>query len=137
MSRMLPARCGLAVATALGIGVLVACVSEKGGTTGPVASTLCEVPLSLIQAGHAVVAMREYRFLSDSIRVPVRTTVSWVNCAPTTEDPHTTTSNANVWDSGFMATGDVFSVEFATVGVFAYHCIPHRAIGMTGVIVVE
>lgn len=136
MSGILRLRIGLVAAPAIALAAL-ACFSEKGGTTQPMVSAPCEVPLSLIEAGHTVIAMRDYRFFPESIEVPVGATVSWVDCAPTTEDPHTTTSNAGVWGSSFMSTGDVFSFEFTSPGTFAYHCIPHRSIGMIGTVVVD
>jgi plastocyanin len=45
---------------------------------------------------------------------------------------HTSTSDTGVWDSGYMPT---YSRVFNEVGVFPYHCIPHKP-HMTGTITV-
>lgn len=139
MSGTVRVRISLAAGATLALGALGACFSEERSTTGLVPGIPCEVPLELINAGHAIVAMRDYVFYPDSISVPVGTTVSWVNCAPTTEDAHTTTSDvAGVWGSNLMSTGEFFSHEFTEAGVvFPYHCIPHQSIGMVGTVVVE
>lgn len=137
MSGIARARVALLAAVVLALAALGACFSEERATTGLTPGIPCEVPLELIDAGHAIVAMRDYVFYPDSISVPVGTTVSWVNCAPTTEDPHTTTSDTGLWDSGFLSPGEFFSREFTQADVFPYHCIPHQAIGMVGTVVVE
>src|SRR5687768_9912343 len=50
---------------------------------------------------------------------------------------HTTTSDAisgpEVWDSGFISSGEDFSHTFSTVGEYPYHCTPHGTL-MTGLV---
>lgn len=138
MSGRVRARVGFVAGAALALAAAGACFSEKRESTGPDGSTPCVVPLSLIEAGHTIVAMRDYAFRPDTVRVPVGTTVSWVNCAPRSEDPHTTTSDTGLWDSNLMSSGQFFSVEFTEAGVYPFHCIPHQfTIGMDGAVVVE
>ena len=38
---------------------------------------------------------------------------------------------------GPFATGQSASFTFASAGTFGYHCIPHRAMGMTGEVLVD
>ncbi|MFQ6610764.1 MAG: plastocyanin/azurin family copper-binding protein [Fidelibacterota bacterium] len=53
---------------------------------------------------------------------------------------HSTTSDAStgpeVWDSGVLNAGSVFSKVFLNPGSYPYHCTPHQASGMVGTITV-
>jgi len=101
-----------------------ACFSDR--TAGPVASLAdCQVPVTVIDSMHYLVAIRDFLYYPDSIAVPQGATVSWVNCEPTGTEPHTTTSDAPAWDSGEMFTGARFSHTFTTQGAFPYHCTQH------------
>jgi len=59
-------------------------------------------------------------------------TVTWVN---NDSIAHTSTSDANVWNSGSIAPGANFSMTFPTAGTFPYHCTIHP--GMVGTITVQ
>jgi plastocyanin len=116
--------------------VAVACFSERGA--GPVNSLAeCNVPVSVIDSKHFIIAINNFGFHSDSIAVPVGATVTWVNCEPTGTEPHTTTSDPSgaVWDSPELSPGDRFSHTFPAPGAFPYHCTPHPF--MTGKVVVQ
>lgn len=71
-------------------------------------------------------------FMPASLTVDVGTTVRWEN---QDNDAHTVTSDAAVFDSDTMQTGQTFSYQFNTVGSFPYHCELHS--GMQGTVTVE
>jgi nitrite reductase (NO-forming) len=120
--------------------VAVACFSERGA--GPSGNPLaqCNVPVSVIDSGHYVVAIQNFGFHPDSIAVPVGATVTWVNCETPPQEPHTTTSGTpgnddGIWNSPDLNPGDRFSHTFPASGVFPYHCTPHPF--MLGKVVVQ
>jgi hypothetical protein len=47
---------------------------------------------------------------------------------------HSVTSDDGLFDTGILVAGSTFSFTFDQAGDFAYHCIPHQAIGMVGVV---
>ena len=114
-----------AIAALVGITIgAVACFSER--SAGPVASLAdCQVPVTVIDSMHYLVAIRDFLYYPDSIAVPQGATVSWVNCEPAGTEPHTATSDAPAFDSGEMSTGARFSHTFPTQGAFPYHCTQH------------
>ena len=63
---------------------------------------------------------------------PIGTTVTWMN---TDTIAHTSTSNAEGWNSGNVAPGGQFSFAFQTAGTFPYRCTIHP--GMVGTVVVR
>ncbi|MEX2155943.1 MAG: plastocyanin/azurin family copper-binding protein [Gemmatimonadales bacterium] len=114
-----------------------ACFSERGAGPGVEGAAECRVPVTVIDSLHVIVAMRDFKFVRDTITVPVGATVTWVNCEPAGTEPHTTTSDTPAWDSGEFAVGLRFSHRFPAAGAFPYHCTPHRLLGMVGQIVVQ
>lgn len=124
----------VALTAALTLG---ACFSERQGElTGPVSGE-CRIALNapVFGAAQALVAIRDFRFVQSEIRVPRGTTVTWVNCESPVVDPHTSTSDTRVWDSGSLAPGATYSRTFHEVGRFPYHCAPHPF--MQAVVIVE
>src|SRR6266446_10792653 len=102
---------------------VVACFSDRG--SGPVVGAAeCRVPVTVIDSLHYLVAIRNFAFHPDSLKVPVGATVTWVNCETPPQEPHTTTSDnvPPIWDSPELSPGDRFSHAFATAGAFPYHC---------------
>jgi len=71
-------------------------------------------------------------YAPDDLTVDVGTTVTWTN---TDSVSHTSTSDANAWNSGTVAPGGRFSFAFQTAGTFPYHCTIHP--GMIGTVVVR
>ena len=71
-------------------------------------------------------------YAPDDLTVGVGTTVTWMN---TDSVAHTSTSDGTDWNSGSLAPGARFSVEFKTAGTFPYHCSIHP--GMIGTVVVR
>lgn len=113
-----------------------ACFSERAhDTTGP--SGECTIPLDspVIGATGALVAIRGFGFHPAVVRVRPGTTVTWINCEPAGIDAHTSTSDAAVWASPFLAPGATYSHTFGAAGSYDYHCLPHAF--MRGSVVVE
>lgn len=130
--------------TAAALAAVGACFSDKDAppTAGPSGALVeCGVALDTIPAGHVIVAMKNFVFIPDSVRVSAGTTITWVNCDDPAGSPsavdHTSTADDGTWDSGLFSPGEKFSREFSQTGSFPYHCIPHRGIGMVGTVVVE
>lgn len=67
-----------------------------------------------------------------TITVPVGTRVTWV----VTAGNHSSTSDTGLWDSGVGGVGTTVSYTFTQPGTYTYHCIPHRAVGMVGTVIV-
>ena len=115
----------------------VACFSERGA--GPTVSggVQCQVPVSVIDSGHVIVAIRNFTFVPDSVAVPAGGTVTWINCEDPQHEPHTTTADGGEWNSAEFSAGQRFSHTFPTSasGAFPYHCTPHPF--MTGKVVVQ
>ena len=83
----------------------------------------------------------DFRFSPADVRIRVGDTIQWINMSPSGVI-HTATygmgsgdpMNAFWFDTGFLSSGQSFSVQFDTMGTFNYYCIPHEFFGMTGVI---
>ncbi len=120
---------------AVGCVIAVACFSERGA--GPAINTAaeCRVPVTVIDSMHYIIAIRDFAFHPDSLKVPPGATVTWVNCETPPQEPHTTTSDSSVWNSPELSPGDRFSHKFPTAGGFPYHCTPHPF--MLGKVVVQ
>jgi plastocyanin len=123
----------LAVAAALAV-LAVACGSDSSSPSTPSptpvptpggASSAVSIP-----AGAEILGNRA--FTPDNLEIDAGTTVTWTN---TDSVAHTSTSNANGWDSGIIAPGRQFSFTYQTAGTFPYHCAIHP--GMVGTVVVH
>jgi plastocyanin len=116
----------------------VACFSERPDTTAPPnANVVCEIAVGspIFGSTRALMAIRNFSYQPDTIRVRAGTTVTWVNCEPPTVDAHTTTSETDLWSSEFLPPGATYSRTFATPGRFAFYCVPHPS--MRGTVIVE
>jgi len=124
---MTPTRRALALlGGAISGGALVlACFSERGSAPNGPSAAECQVPVSIIDSLHYLVAIRNFGFHPDSLNVPRGATVTWVNCEDVGTEPHTTTSDSAVWSSPDLAPGNRFSHTFTAAGSFPYHCTPH------------
>ena len=78
------------------------------------------------------VVLSKIAFTPNSIRVPLGTTISWINNDPTT---YTVTSDSALFDSGDMIKGNVFSYVFNKAGTFTYRSKYQN--GMIGTIIVQ
>jgi plastocyanin len=127
----------LALAAAVALAAVAACVSDREATGPSQAVSGCQLPLDSAALGAAVtpVAIQNFAFVPGQIHVRVGTTVTWVNCEPPGTPDHTTTSDGGVWGSDLLAPGATFSFTFTQVGTFPYHCTPHPF--MLATVVVE
>jgi plastocyanin len=125
-------RTRFAFGAALALLAILSCFSDRSSITEPTEGE-CTVPASAFGRNRAAVIIRDFLFLSDTVRIRAGGTVTWVNCEDAID--HTSTSTSNVWDSNFLAPGSSFAHTFATPGTFPYFCQPHP--GMTGVVIVE
>jgi plastocyanin len=73
----------------------------------------------------------DFGFTPATVRVPVGTTVRWVNVGVT---QHTATARDGSFDSGFLETGDRFDRTFTAPATIEYICSLHPQ--MVGVLIV-
>lgn len=85
--------------------------------------------------GTATVIIQNFTYQPQDLRVPVGTTVTWVN---NDSAPHTVTANDGRFDSKRLDPGQSFSYTFDQVGTFPYYCLFHGSpgTGMTGTVTV-
>jgi plastocyanin len=79
----------------------------------------------------------DFGFQAPALTVRLGTSVSWSNTGAAEHSVTSTsvgTATTAAWDSGKLASGQVFSHTFDTPGTFAYHCTVHPS--MTGTITV-
>lgn len=79
-----------------------------------------------------VVSIQDFAFGPAEVRIKAGETVRWIN-----EDivPHTVTSDAGLFNSGFFGTGEGYSRRFDEPGEYPYHCTPHPF--MVATVIVE
>ncbi len=118
-----------------GGAIALACFSDRSAGPGTTTSAECRVPVTVIDSMHYIIAIRDFGFHPDSLAVPRGATVTWINCEDAGTEPHTTTSDAAVWNSPDLNPGNRFSHTFPAQGGFPYHCTPHPF--MTGKVVVQ
>lgn len=127
------------LASVLALLLASGCFSERTHGTAPVGTVggECRIPIGspVIGGTGALVAIRGFAFQPETLHVKPGTTVTWVNCEPDGVDPHTSTSDSELWQSPFLEAGAMYSYTFTAGGRFDYHCIPHPF--MKGVVVVE
>lgn len=129
-----------ALLVSLAAGMVVAgaaCFSERVANPITGGTGSCNIPLAVLDSGHAVVAISGFAYQPDSVRIAPGQTVTWINCETETLEPHTSTGDGGEWDSPDLAPGQRFSHTFptATGSPFTYHCAPHPF--MVGKVVVQ
>jgi plastocyanin len=105
-------------------------VTDGSGKAPPPAPTPVPTPAPAAPAapaGTSSFAIRDFTFQPSTIRVPVGSTVRWVNQGLA---PHTVTDRAGSFDSGFIEAGGSWSNTFGQPGTFAIWCVIHP--DMTG-----
>ena len=68
------------------------------------------------------VSIQDFLFDPDQITVAPGTTVTWVNDG---EEPHTSTADDGMWDSGTLQPGESYSFTFDEPGSYSYFCEIH------------
>ncbi|MCA1812451.1 MAG: hypothetical protein LC624_00695 [Halobacteriales archaeon] len=79
---------------------------------------------ALPRPAEADVTIDSYLFSPATTAIAPGGTVRWTNIAGL---GHTVTSDTGDFDSGSIAPGDSFTVAFADLGTFRYHCLFHPA----------
>jgi plastocyanin len=85
------------------------------------AALLISAPAASAQ-DEMTVSIQDFFFEPDQITVAPGTTVTWVNDG---EEPHTSTADDGMWDSGTLQPGESFSFTFDEPGSYAYFCEIH------------
>ena len=116
------------------IAGLTGCLSERASGPG-LDLEGCSAQLPSEAFGSTIVIIRDFAFTPAQVRVRPGTRVTWVNCGAVGSEAHTSTADANSWNSPLLAAGATYTREFAAAGAFAYHCQPHP--GMKGTVTVE
>jgi plastocyanin len=126
-----------AFAVWFGALLLAACFTERTPTGGQLGDCLVSGGIPFTDSLHYVVVQRDFAFHPQELRVPRGATVTWVNCerAAAAHELHTTTSDDDLWDSGPLQVGQLFSFRFDDPGDFDYVCLPHPF--MRGTVQVE
>lgn len=89
-----------------------------------------------LQSGVVDIDLLAESFSPSEVRIEAGSTIRWRNAGTVT---HTITPDGHSeWaDTTLTEEGETFEHTFDTPGDFDYHCVPHLANGMTGVIRVE
>jgi plastocyanin len=111
------------------------CFSDRPGALAPISEEDCRIPGSAVGPDRAVVLIRGFAFLPDTLRIRPGTTVTWVNCEAPDVEAHTSTSDSGLWDSGTIAPGESFERTFSVADTLSYFCRPHPF--MRGTVLVE
>ena len=114
---------------------LLSWFSERDATEPVVEEGECRIPLSAIGLYKTVIAVRNFTFFPDTVRVRPGAEVTWVNCETDVPDYHTSTSSDAVWNSGALNRGEFYTRRFDNAGDFEYFCEPHPF--MRGAVIVE
>jgi len=123
----IPTRLAVASLVALALGL-----PPAGAAAGPRAES--SDPTNAVGTLIDTVRVRiiDNAFRPRTITVVRGTRVRWVNRG---DNPHTSTSNRDVWDSGLLDPGEAYSRVFRREGTFKYHCSVHPAV-MKGTVTV-
>ena len=123
-------------AVAISITALVFAISDDGARTvvaDPPSGQDSELGVSSegIPDGATEVAIVEFKYDPEPIRIAAGTTVVWSNSDLAA---HTVTADDGRWGSEYMAQGAVFQVTFDEPGVYVYYCELHppRQAGIVG-----
>jgi plastocyanin len=102
-----------------------------------------------VDAEAAVRMTNSLRYVPDEVTIRAGQTVVWTNTSSmfhtVTNDPALAKdrrhaqlpAEAQPFNSGNIAPGDVFQHTFEVPGTYVYFCIPHEAVGMVGKIAVQ
>jgi plastocyanin len=85
--------------------------------------------VTLHAANHTVLMQNNF-FNPATLTIQQGDTVVWVQRGQN----HDTVSDAGLWESGILGSGQSFSFTFDEAGTFRYFCTPHRQQGMRGTI---
>lgn len=84
------------------------------------------------QAKTVIVQIKGYRFVPSVVTIRVGDSIKWIN---NTKSEHNIVLDKTV--AGWIHPGDEMMIGFFTAHKYIYYCTPHRAMGMTGRIIVK
>ena len=125
-ARALAATTAIVVAAALGVG---ACSSDSGSESNAKSNSKSSTGAA---AEAPKVAIEDFAFSPDTLRVKVGTKVTFTNGDGF---DHTVTAKDKSFDSGHLAKDAVFEHTFDAPGTYPYLCSIHNS--MTGSVVVS
>jgi len=96
------------------------------------ALTMAKFPVMAGSAGPGQILIKDFMFTPMSLEVKAGSTVIWAN---KDDEPHTVVSDAGLFRSGALDTGDSFSYRFDKPGTYHFTCSIHPR--MVGSIIVE
>jgi plastocyanin len=102
------------------------------GSAMPNGATAAEATAADSPAASTIVMARDFMFAPAALTVGVGATVTWTN---KDDEPHTVVSDAGLFRSGALDTGESFSFKFDRPGTYRYACSIHPR--MVGTIVVQ
>lgn len=105
---------------------LLGCGSDNSYSGNSGAATGADVPFD------AEVTMGQRNFVPQTLTIEAGETVRWTNKSAVS---HTVTSQDNLFDSGTIRPGGIFSYTFSTPGQYQYVCTIHA--GMAGTVIVR
>ena len=107
-------------------------LSPAAGLLVLLAAALPAVASAENSAAPTIVMARDFMFAPAALTVTAGSTVTWTN---KDDEPHTVVSEAGLFRSGALDTGDSFSFRFDKPGTYRYTCSIHPR--MVGTIVVQ
>lgn len=114
-----------ALTAVLGALLLAACSDHSASPAEPIS-----------EDDVTVVVIRDFAFTAPTITIDRGKSVQWRTSTGTF---HTVTPDGHLAFSErqMNASGQTYEVRFDTPGRYRYYCDPHRALGMTGEVVVQ
>jgi plastocyanin len=104
----------------------VAAIAALGLATS---STVLAAPSAAASAAPTVVAIKDFVFTPNVVRIPVGGSVTWKNLD---HAPHTVTdSGSRAFDSGRLSTGKTYTYTFDKAGAYKYVCDFHSSMVAT------
>ena len=76
----------------------------------------------------------DFDYQPGSVTIQAGDTVTWTQSG---EEPHTVTADDGSFDSGNIEAGESFAMVFDAPGFYTYSCLPHKTLGMLGVLIVD
>ena len=96
------------------------------------ALAMTQLPAMAGSAASGQILIKDFMFTPISLKVKAGSTVTWAN---KDDEPHTVISDAGLFRSGALDTGDTFTYKFDKPGTYHFVCSIHPR--MVGSIIVE
>lgn len=100
--------------------------------TAVLALAMTQLPVMAGSAGPDQILIKDFMFTPMSLKIKAGSTVTWAN---KDDEPHTVVSDAGMFRSSALDTGDSFTYKFDKPGTYHFVCSIHPR--MVGSIIVE